>query len=90
MTSELPSSNEHTKGVDLFDPFVIPAILAARRIPVKQPTPKKAGIAMTKKSPFTGRALLALLGACLFQCAFIGILVNSNGVFMTAIRGIVG
>ena len=45
---------------------------------------------MTKKSPFTGRALLALLGACLFQCAFIGILVNSNGVFMTAIRESVG
>lgn len=45
---------------------------------------------MTKKSPFTGRALLALLGACLFQCAFIGILINSNGVFMTAIRESVG
>lgn len=41
---------------------------------------------MTRKNPFTGRALLALLGACLFQCAFIGILINSNGVFMTAIR----
>lgn len=41
---------------------------------------------MKKQNPFTGRALLALLGACLFQCAFLGVLINSNGVFMTAIR----
>lgn len=32
------------------------------------------------------RALAALIGACLFQCALVGVLINSNGVFMAAIR----
>ncbi|MDO4487720.1 MAG: MFS transporter [Eubacteriales bacterium] len=36
------------------------------------------------------RRTLALIGACLFQCAMIGILTNSNGVFMAAIRAAEG
>lgn len=39
-----------------------------------------------EKKYFTKRSVLALLGACLYQCAFIGTLIHSNGIFMSAIR----
>lgn len=38
------------------------------------------------KTKMTRQQWLVLIGACLFQCAFIGVLVNSSGVLLAQIR----